>query len=486
MSIQIIKGIQLPAFDVELLSLGKLIVVPFKQYRSEGEVFWLYPSQQLPFNLELEQYYQPEYLTKARESVVRYTRYPIEIKAWARCEYHWHINPEQKHLLSIIAQSSVWNLSALEHIFEQYQVLKLLILRVYRLSNPCIVKIRVASASYWYKKPEDLITTASGSDIPVVSDASFNQRKTLLLSGKVYPETVIEALLFECEQIANQTSDAQQLTYDIQQFLGWMDNKPVKQDDSDLAWITKIAEVGNSSDGNEFEKLVRRGLLKLGFTGSGLEPDSTGGAGGMDFYCEYPYPMVGECKATKTEKVSDGTPAQLLKIGMNHLGKAQYDHSIKLIVAAGELNFYARRTATENQMNVISPETLQKLVELQTHHKNSINLLELKECLQQAPYGLAEDKVNNYIDKVQQNIKLRSHIIQLVKKHLEKTDDQDVRVDALHIAYIYDNQPQSLTSKELHEILIELSSPLTGYLGRIKGEDWRRDRFYFLRDLPVH
>ena len=43
--------------------------------------------------------------------------------------------------------------------------------------------------------------------------------------------------------------------------------------------------------------------------------------------------------------------------------------------------------------------------------------------------------------------------------------------------------PKQLSREELHEILIELSSPLTGFLGRIKGDDWRRDRFYFLRDL---
>lgn len=268
--------------------------------------------------------------------------------------------------------------------------------------------------------------------------------------------------------------------------MGWSSDKPTNPLDLDLPWIKKIAEVGNSSDGHTFEKLVRRGLLKLGFTGSGLNPDATGGAGGMDFYTEQPYPIVGECKATKTEKVTDGTPAQLLKIGMNHLGKFQYENSIKLIVAAGELNFYALRTATENQMNVISPETLQKLVELQAHYKNSINLLELKEYLQQAPFGLAEDKLNIYIHKVEQSIKLRSHIIQLVKKHLEKTGDVNVGVDALHVAYIYGNPPESLKDKELYEILIELSSPLTGYLGRIKGSDWKSDRFYFLRDLPIN
>jgi hypothetical protein len=39
--------------------------------------------------------------------------------------------------------------------------------------------------------------------------------------------------------------------------------------------------------------------------------------------------------------------------------------------------------------------------------------------------------------------------------------------------------------QNLHSILIELSSPLTGYLGRIPGANWQSDRFYYLRDLPV-
>jgi hypothetical protein len=58
-------------------------------------------------------------------------------------------------------------------------------------------------------------------------------------------------------------------------------------------------------------------------------------------------------------------------------------------------------------------------------------------------------------------------------------------VDALRVAYIQSKPPQPLTTEEMHEILIELSSPLTGYLGREKGKDWKSDRFYFLRDLPT-
>ncbi|MBD1937193.1 DUF1802 family protein [Microcoleus sp. FACHB-68] len=488
MTVQIIKGIQLPAFDVEMLSLGKLIAVPFRQHITDNQKFWLYPSQQLPDNLSLEQYYQPQYLTQARRSFADNENYPIQLKTWARCEFHLRINPDKKHLLASIAQSTVWNLSALEHIFEQYKVLKLLILRVYRLSHPCTVNIPT-KLRYFYEpnQSEDIITMGSESDDLIVSEASFNQRKALLLAGEEYLHKDLEDLHFQVEQIAINNPAAKILNQEIKIFLGWCEASPKAAPDPDLAWIQTIAQVGNSSDGHAFEKLVRRALLKLGFTGSILEPDSTGGPGGMDFYCEMPYPMVGECKATKTETVSDKTPAQLLKIGMNHLGKEQYERSIKLIVAAGDLTYYALRTARENSMNVIRPETLQRLVELEAQHKNSVNLLELKHSLQHAPFGLADEKVNNYLDKVQQTINLRSHIIQLVKKHLENINDENVGVESLKIAYIYSTPPppQPLTSQEMYEILIELSSPLTGYLGRIKGSNWENDRFYFLREMPA-
>jgi len=139
---------------------------------------------------------------------------------------------------------------------------------------------------------------------------------------------------------------------------------------------------------------------------------------------------------------------------------------------------------TENEMNVITPETLQKLVELQNTYKNSINLLELKERLQQSPFGLADDKVNSYINKIEKEVELRSHIIQFVKEYSENTGTECTSVDSLH-GFIA-GKSLKIQTKELHEILIELSSPLTGYLGRIKGDDWKRDRFYFLRNLPIN
>jgi hypothetical protein len=351
---------------------------------------------------------------------------------------------------------------------------------VYSLLNPIEISKPTQSQFIGLPHPHRVSSTT-----PVLNDRTFAQRRKQLenLEPPKHPE--LEELQSILSQFAITNSAAKELDSDIQKILGWSSDSAEITLDSDFVWINKIAEIGNSSDGQTFEKLVRRGLIKLGFTGSHLNPDATGGAGGMDFYAEAPFPMVGECKATKTEKVSDGTPAQLLKIGVTHLGKFQYEQAIKLIVAAGELNDYALRTATEHYMNVIRPETLQKLVELQAQHKNSINLLELKEHLQQAPFGLADDKINTYIDKVEQNIKLRSHIIQLVKNYLQNSGVESTGVDALHGAYFGSKPPQPIKPVEMHEILIELSSPLTGYLGRIKGSDWRSDRFYYLRDLPI-
>lgn len=134
-------------------------------------------------------------------------------------------------------------------------------------------------------------------------------------------------------------------------------------------------------------------------------------------------------------------------------------------------------------MNVITPQTLEKLVELQSNYQGCVNLLELKECLQQKPFGLAEDKVNSYIRKIEQDIKVRSRLVQLIKNYLQKFNMDSTDVEALHRAYFASQPPQPLQIKEMYEILIELSSSPTDYLGRVEGADWKSDKFCFLRDL---
>ncbi|MCC5613611.1 DUF1802 family protein [Nostoc sp. CHAB 5836] len=478
-SLVINTAICLPAPDIEALIQGRVIVAMCKNYIVPERQFALYPTDVSINILPVEQYYNSNFLANAKTALAQVSAETISVKAWVRCEKCEPLHNTE--LLSALSPLTIWTTEALQEILTQRHNIFLLYLRVYQLPKLITLSIKANSQFIYLNEP---LTISEAN--PVLNDRTFAQRKRQLekLEPRLHPE--LEELQSAIASLTISQPAAKQLDDDIKIFLGWSSDKPTNSLDLDLPWIHQIADIGNSSDGHTFEKLVRRGLLKLGFTGSGLNPDATGGTGGMDFYAEQPYPIIGECKATKTEKVTDGTPAQLLKIGMNHLGKFQYDNSIKLIVAAGELNFYALRTATENQMNVISPETLQKLVELQAHYRNSINLLELKECLQQAPFGLAEDKINNYIDKVEQSIRLRSHITQLVKNYLENSGIESTGVEALHGAYFGSHPPQPIKPAEMHEILIELSSPLTGYLGRIKGSDSKSDRFYFLRDLLIN
>jgi len=498
-------GLRLPVPEIEALLQGKTIVAITNNFLSPGRKFAIYPSDELLNILPVERYYNSSFLSTAQTALTQLRRQGILlqpqqmnlvpnseqlqipllaqetvlIQAWAKCELCQIFNDSKS--LAALSKLTIWTQENLEEILKNRQNIFLAYLRVYQLNKS--IELIVKSNSNFVALPQPLNVTGTK---PVLSDQIFSQRKRQLenLEPPLHPE--LENLQNILSQIAKTDPEAQQLENDIKIYLGWGNEQTAHSLDSDLSWIKTIADVGNSSDGNGFEKLVRRGLLKLGFIGSHLNPNASGGAGGMDFYAEYPYPIVGECKATKTEKVSDGTPAQLLKIGMNHLEKFQYEKAIKLIVAAGELNSFALRTVTQNEMNVIRPETLQRLVELHTHYKNSVNLLELKECLQKTPYGLADDKVNHYIDKVEQEIKLRSHVIQVVKKYLEDSKYECAGVEAIHAVYVSKNPPQELNSRELRDILVELSSPLTGYLGWKKAEHWRSDRFYYLRDLTMY
>jgi hypothetical protein len=333
--------------------------------------------------------------------------------------------------------------------------------------------------------PQPLTVT---QDTPVLSQTRFEEccRQMEKRQPPQHPE--LEELQSAIASLSNHNLAAKELDQDIKQFLGWS-SQSIGQFDSDFVWIKTIADVGNSSDGHQFEKLVRKSLLKLGFTNSStnpqisLDPEATGGAGGLDFYCEMPYPVVGECKSTKSERVPDGTPAQLIKLGYKHL-QNHFDDCLKLIVAAGELTKPALKTAQGNKISVIRPETLQHLVELQAQHKGAIDLLKLKACLQDA-YGLADDKIEQYLVEVRQDIAVRSHIVQSVKSLQENARLGEVEVGQIYGAYIGSSPPKPLMPNELHDILIELSSPLTGYLGRSKGNESNRDRFYFLRDLPL-
>jgi hypothetical protein len=126
--------------------------------------------------------------------------------------------------------------------------------------------------------------------------------------------------------------------------------------------------------------------------------------------------------------------------------------------------------------------TLQKLVELKAKYDGAIDLFEIKKCLQG---GQIDEEIDKYIQKVEGELKLRSHVVKTVKNFLLNNSFKDVEANVVFGLYAGSNPPKSLSTEELKEILIELSSPLAGYLGRVEENGKKCDRFYYLRDLPT-
>ncbi|MEG5030404.1 DUF1802 family protein [Microcoleus sp. AT8-B1] len=484
-SVFVDTALQLPAPDVEALIEGRVIAAMPRIFIEPGRSFALYPANISINLLPHQQYYRSSFLPIAKTSFSQLTSETILIKAWAKCEWCQILNDPES--LEAVSQLTVWTTEALQQTLLQRRNIFLTHLRVYLLPQP--LEMSVHPSGNFVSLPKSLNVTDS---TPVLSDSIFAKRRQKLekLEPPEHPE--LEKLQSALVHLSTTNPKAKQLDAEIKMFLGWSEKLPTTQPDPDLAWISAIAQIGNSSDGNTFEKLVRKSFIKLGFANSNtnpkasLNPESTGGAGGLDFYCETPYPVAGECKASKHESVPNSVTAQLVHLGLTHLGQDKFERSVKIILAAGPLTNPANQAAIGSKMNVIRPETLQRLVELKAKQPGSIDLLQLKPCLEQQPFGEEADaKVNRYIDEVREKLKVRSHIVQLVKDFLERTKSTSVEFNQLHGAYAFSMSPQPLTYEEMHQILIELSSPLTGYLGRIKGDNSQSDRFYFLRDLPL-
>jgi hypothetical protein len=317
---------------------------------------------------------------------------------------------------------------------------------------------------------------------PVLSDRLFTQRHRQLerLEPPLHPE--LEELQGAIAQLTTTNPIAEKLNHDIQTFLGWA-SAPVKPLTSDLDWINTINELGtattggNYEKGTAFERIVHKSLSFLGF---GVDPNAKGGAGGMDLYCTTPYPLVGECKAGKS--IPDNTVEELDRIGKRHLGKETYEQGVKLIIGPGEPTRNLRESAKVSSISIIKPMTLQRLVELQAKYPGSVNLIELKPYLEA---GQIDYRLDEYIDKVNSNIKLRSHLVQAVKQLGELgSEHQTVEIRVQYNAVFAKETSSKLNDSAVHNLLIELSSPLTGYLGRVKGSDGS-DRFYFLRNLSI-
>jgi hypothetical protein len=230
------------------------------------------------------------------------------------------------------------------------------------------------------------------------------------------------------------------------------------------------------AQGTRFENIVRDAMNFLGFS---VDDYHKGGAGGIDFFISKPYPIIGECKSGK--RIPHDTPNQLVRLGITHLGTDWLTKAVKLIIASGSPNENVSKFAQKSDTCIMNHHTLQKLVSLHAQYPNAINLWELKKYL---VAGNAEEKIAQYLQQVRQSIVTRIFIIKLVKYLQSRSGKKYISLEAIEAGYALYKQPP-LNRSELLIILIELSSPLTGYLGRYLTTQPKSYYFYHLHDLPT-
>jgi len=473
----------LPAADIEALLQGRTVVVILSQDIDPGD-FALYSCDASLNLLPTEQYYRSSFVTIAEKA---FSETGI-IKAWGKCQFCQIWDSEslaENEAIEIISKLTTWTTTALHKISKQREYIFLAYFYVYRLPKQITISQLVNAENLFFPLATPLEVF---EETAVLTNSIFNKRCQQLqnLQPPEHPE--IEELQGAIAHIAQTNLNAKYLEQEIHDFLGWSQKTPITNLDPELNWIHDITALGNRSieldegksnyqAGTDFENIVRKSLEFLGFT---VDEAYQGGAGGLDLFCSKPYPLVGECKAGK--KIPSKTTEELIKLGGMHLGQDQFILSSKLVIGPGKPTSDVLKASAQWRVSIINAMSLEKLVHLQAKYPGSVNLMRLKNYLEP---GQIDSKIDEYIEEVLEKIKLRSHIVQSVKNYLDNAGLKSAGVDAFHGAYVGSSPPKPLTHQEIHEILIELSSPLTGYLGREKGANGTSDQFYFLRDLTI-
>ena len=473
----------LPALDIEALLQGRTIAAISSTFRNPSR-FLLLP---IDISLSIDQLsakYQSQFLhsfkatnTKIEDSDT------VAVYAWAKCKT-CRIFGKGDNLAALSALTAWTPFYLEERVQEQHKVF-VLFLQVYRFVDP--LKLRMP------RLKTDRISTyvqvpGAWSDqgaMSILDDETFaaRQKQLIRLTPPSHPElqALQRALVFEREY----SLGAMALDRDIRYLLGWSRPEETHLYDSDLSWIQQITTIGNSDDALEFQEVARRCFIKLGFCEQQEDEDAfmnlAEDAATLLRY-RTPYTVLAACKPGKDNIASQHFLESLL------LEELRFKASEKVAIAAGPLTKQAQQIAKGNRINVIRPETLQKLTEMKARYPGSIDLLKLKACLQQVPFGEAADhKVDQFIAESWFQLRVRSAVIQAVKTCMERTGQESVGTDTVcsmyAVAFAATELPR-LSVGEVQDILVELSSPVAGYLGRDRASNGKM-LFYFLRELCV-
>lgn len=464
----------LPELDIIALRQKHSIVAVTRRFIVPDRSFALLPCRMSPDVDQLSDQYHSQAVDALKPAFLPADK-PVNATHWAKCVFCQQVSEEA---IATLSSLTIWTKESLStHL--QNGSLFLSFLRVYALSEPFLIDTEpVCDQLYKFMPLSNYLDVDTAS--PTYGEDEFALAKKEILE----PAAPKSLPAREKNETCSEEAKAAEVGPDESSIL--------ESDD----WIAKISEVGNSSDGHTFEKLVRKGLITLGFSNSlnkpqvSLDPNATGGAGGLDFYADEPYPLVGECKATASGRASD--PAtQLHKLAIRWLTDEDFNRSAKLILSAGRIPDPSNQVAISHKMNVIRPETLQTLVELKVEYPK-LRISSLEASLKQSPFGReADDKIFSWAQKKKQELEIeaqylprRRQIIQTIKEltaqpfHKKRTAFSVVEVRSHHNAKY---QP-FVTDEVANDMLTELSSPLSNFLGREQVD--QQVRFYFKKDMP--
>lgn len=424
-------------------------------------------------------------------SVQRFALCSVEessiIEAWAELDScRMYTNDSQ--IAESLSWQTIWSKQFLQTILEEKKRIFLNILRVYRLDKPMKIPSAktIDKVGSFIKLPESVVINMPQS---VLSDAIFSQRSRQLINLNRPEHPELEELQHLLSKLGQNDSRAIDLEADLRSILGWGTLPKTKKNLPD--WVSQISSLGYRSDeikgdtkshyqaGTDFEVIVRHSLESIGFT---VDKSHKGGAGGIDVACSKPYRVIGECKCGK--RIPGNTVYELDNLGDDHFDDDS-TNTVKIIIGPGQPTKQLKSRAERKNISIISPMSLQKLVEFNFRHPGSIDLIKLRDDFLKP--GQIDYKIEEYIEYLNQRIRIYSHLVVSVR---EINEAGQKSAEAAEIRGRYNgkfavNPDDWLEANKAHEFLIELSSPLAGYLGRTKGETWARDRFYFLRDLIV-
>jgi hypothetical protein len=477
----------LPAPDVKALGEGRSICAIPAVFIRPGQMFLLCPSEKLDQSDHLEWTYRSGFHREAQAALEELELDLPEISYWAVCENSLIIDSQEK--LESLESLSIWRKEWLTNKLQAQKSIFLSVLRVNRLKHSFGLPAEIVYSEKmgrFLALPEARKEMAS---LPVLSDYTLERRTQQILNFSSPENPELEELQEAIAQQAYTHLEAKALDDDLKYILGWGECKNKQSIAENLLWIKTIKDLGDRSKeaegpsksnwqaGTDFEDIVKKSLEFLGF---GINVTHRGGAGGLDFFCSTPYPLTGECKCGRG--IPSGTTEELIKLGGMRLPSTdEFLASAKIIIGPGDPTSDVITAARKWRVSIIKPMTLQKLAQI--HNQFPLDLIELKEHLKP---GQIDSEIDTYIELHLAKIAIRAHVVTTLKSTLQSRKIKEISFEQFCGAFHALNPQEKLTDRDLYDILIELSSPLTGYIGRIKCEKtWKGDRFYYLRDLPA-